>query len=84
MGIPMSTPMPSIKDLDNPAFWQWVHVTYGEITPDERDYLPEDLERAPLMSVAEHAHRYRLALARKIIRLCGEWKRQIAKRRSKA
>jgi hypothetical protein len=62
---------PTRLDLENPRFLDWLNVHYpGPITPDKDDKDPKAL----LTSDHEEAEQYRLAQARKIMRLWREWK----------
>jgi hypothetical protein len=61
----------SAKELENPEFLAWLakRVPSMPIEPD-----PEDFDKsASLITMQQQAEQYRLAQARKLIRLYAEW-----------
>jgi hypothetical protein len=61
----------SIKDLENPAFLKYVKFRAGQpVKPDHEDFD----KTVSAHTVAERAEQYRLAQARKLLRLYREWK----------
>jgi hypothetical protein len=62
---------PTIEELSSPEFNLYLMARFpGMIEPDEQDFD----QIGDGESHWEPAHRYRLAIARTIIRLCREWK----------
>jgi hypothetical protein len=62
-----------MKELADPAFQDWVKTRDGwPVTPEKQDIDTS----TPADSDAEAAHQYRLAQARKVVRLFREWKAQ--------
>jgi hypothetical protein len=60
-----------VTELHDPAFHAYVRQRVGmPVTPDEEDFD----WTAPAHTQAEQAHQYRLAQARKLLRLYREWK----------
>jgi hypothetical protein len=65
----------SIKDLENPFFLAWAKAKVPwPVQPDEQDY---DSSSAAATD-KEAAHQYRIAQARKLMRLYGEWKASLS------
>jgi hypothetical protein len=68
----------SVKDLEDPAFLRYARNTpgvfdeKGHVIPQDQDY---DLSAKPT-TIQEQANQYRLACARRLIRLWREWKAQ--------
>jgi hypothetical protein len=61
----------SIKDLENPAFLKYAKARAGQpIKPDDEDFD----KTVSAHTVAERAEQYRMAQARRLIRLYREWK----------
>jgi hypothetical protein len=61
----------SLDQLEDPEFMRWLNKRFpGPQKPDE-----EDCDRSVhAATTAEKAHQYRLAQARKLMRLWGAWK----------
>jgi hypothetical protein len=65
----------TVKDLVNPEFLAWLDRVKGgpgPIRPDKQDYDPSADPES--MTDAQAAQQYRLACARKLMRLWEEWK----------
>jgi hypothetical protein len=61
----------SLDQLDDPEFMRWVDAHFpGQLKPDEEDF---DWS-AHAVTTAERGNQYRLAQARKLMRLWGAWK----------
>jgi hypothetical protein len=63
---------PRLRDLNDPTFLRLLEATFpdGNVTPDDRDYD----KRATPRTDAEAAEEYRLAVARRVLRLWWGWK----------
>jgi hypothetical protein len=61
-----------MKDLEDPAFLKFVGERFpgGRVEPDDEDYDPDAIARTD----EEAAHQYRLARARKLMRMYAGWK----------
>jgi len=62
----------NVPELEDPAFLSYLHEKYPDspIKPEKEDYDPSASPR----TVAEEAHEYRLAQARRLLRIHQEWK----------
>jgi hypothetical protein len=72
---------PTIEELRSPEFNLYLMARFpGTIEPDEQDFD----QTAHGETEWEQAQRYRYAIARKMIRLCREWKAEWAEKSGKA
>jgi hypothetical protein len=60
------------KDLEDPEFLRFVKGRFpgGKVVPDDEDWDPDAIARTD----EEAAHQYRLAQARKLMRMYAGWK----------